>query len=81
MNLPNFNIRQMLEAGVHFGHRPTDGIHQWTSIFMGQEMGSHIGSNANFDYAKSALAEIHKLVSRRQYFICRYKKASATTNS
>ena len=42
MNLPNYNIRQLLEAGVHFGHQ----THRWNPLMdeyiFGSRNGIHI---------------------------------------
>ena len=65
MNLPSYNIRQLLEAGVHFGHQ----THRWNPLMdeyiYGSKNGIHI-----LDLTQTvlmldlALSEIHKLVAK-----------------
>ena len=65
MNLPSYNIRTLLEAGVHFGHQ----THRWNPLMdeyiYGSKNGIHI-----LDLTKTvimldtALNEIHKLVAK-----------------
>ena len=65
MNLPNYNIRQLLEAGVHFGHQ----THRWNPLMDEYIYGSRNGIHIiDLTQTKTmldvALNEIHKLVSK-----------------
>ena len=65
MNLPNYNIRQLLEAGVHFGHQ----THRWNPLMdeyiYGSRNGIHIiDLTQTLTMLDAALNEIHKLVSK-----------------
>ena len=65
MNLPNYNIRQLLEAGVHFGHQ----THRWNPLMdeyiYGSRNGIHIiDLTQTVTMLDVALNEIHKLVSK-----------------
>ena len=65
MNLPNYNIRQLLEAGVHFGHQ----THRWNPLMdeyiYGSRNGIHIiDLTQTLTMLDVALNEIHKLVSK-----------------
>ena len=65
MNLPNYNIRQLLEAGVHFGHQ----THRWNPLMdeyiYGSRNGIHIiDLTQTLTMLDVALSEIHKLVSK-----------------
>ena len=65
MNLPNFNIRMLLEAGVHFGHQ----THRWNPLMdeyiYGSKNGIHIiDLTQTVTMLDAALSEIHKLVAK-----------------
>ncbi len=65
MNLPDYNIRQLLEAGVHFGHQ----THRWNPLMdefiYGSRNGIHIlDLTQTLTMLDVALNEIHKLVSK-----------------
>ena len=65
MNLPSYNIRQLLEAGVHFGHQ----THRWNPLMdeyiYGSRNGIHIlDLTQTLTMLDTALSEIHKLVSK-----------------
>ena len=65
MNIPNYNIRQLLEAGVHFGHQ----THRWNPLMdeyiYGSRNGIHIiDLTQTLTMLDVALNEIHKLVSK-----------------
>ena len=65
MNLPSYNIRQLLEAGVHFGHQ----THRWNPLMdefiYGSRNGIHIlDLTQTLTMLDVALNEIHKLVSK-----------------
>ena len=65
MNLPSYNIRQLLEAGVHFGHQ----THRWNPLMdeyiYGSKNGIHIlDLTQTVLMLDSALSEIHKLVAK-----------------
>ncbi len=65
MNLPSFNIRTLLEAGVHFGHQ----THRWNPLMdeyiYGSKNGIHIlDLTQTVKMLDAALSEIHKLVAK-----------------
>ena len=65
MNLPSFNIRTLLEAGVHFGHQ----THRWNQLMdeyiYGSKNGIHIlDLTQTVTMLDAALSEIHKLVAK-----------------
>ena len=65
MNLPSFNIRTLLEAGVHFGHQ----THRWNPLMdqyiYGSKNGIHIlDLTQTVTMLDVALSEIHKLVAK-----------------
>ncbi len=65
MNLPSYNIRTLLEAGVHFGHQ----THRWNPLMdeyiYGSKNGIHIlDLTQTVTMMDAALNEIHKLVAK-----------------
>ena len=65
MNLPSYNIRTLLEAGVHFGHQ----THRWNPLMdeyiYGSKNGIHIlDLTQTVIMLDAALSEIHKLVAK-----------------
>ncbi len=65
MNLPSYNIRQLLEAGVHFGHQ----THRWNPLMdeyiYGSRNGIHIlDLTQTLTMLDNALSEIHKMVAK-----------------
>jgi small subunit ribosomal protein S2 len=65
MNLPSYNLRQLLEAGVHFGHQ----THRWNPLMdeyiYGSRNGIHIlDLTQTLTMLDIALSEIHKLVAK-----------------
>jgi len=65
MNLPDYNIRTLLEAGVHFGHQ----THRWNPLMdeyiYGSKNGIHIlDLTQTVVMLDAALSEIHKLVAK-----------------
>ena len=65
MNLPSYNIRQLLEAGGHFGHQ----THRWNPLMdeyiYGSRNGIHIlDLTQTLTMLDAALSEIHKLVAK-----------------
>ena len=63
MTLPNYNLRQLLEAGVHFGHQ----THRWNPLMdqyiYGSRNGIHIiDLTQTVTLLSAALDAIHKMV-------------------
>ncbi|MDC3067975.1 30S ribosomal protein S2 [Paracoccaceae bacterium] len=65
MNIPNYNLRQLLEAGVHFGHQ----THRWNPLMdqyiYGSRNGIHIiDLTQTLTMMGIALNAIHKIVAK-----------------
>jgi small subunit ribosomal protein S2 len=65
MTLPNYSLRQLLEAGVHFGHQ----THRWNPLMdeyiFGSRNGIHIlDLTQTMTMLSTALDAIHKVVSK-----------------
>ena len=65
MNLPNYSLRQLLEAGVHFGHRTDRWNPRMESYIYGNRGGIHvIDLTQTVPLLDRALAAIHRCVAK-----------------
>ena len=69
MTLPNFSMRQLLEAGVHFGHQKQRWNPKMTSYLFGERNGIHIidlnKTVAMIEDAAAAMEKDLKALSRK----------------
>ena len=64
MTIPNFSMRQLLEAGVHFGHSPRRWNPKMAPFIFGVRNNVHIiNLEATVACLKDALAALHKVAS------------------
>ena len=64
MNIPDVNIKQLLEAGVHLGHKTLRWNPKMKKFIFGEKNSIHIiDLTQTVVYFKSALAEIYKCIS------------------
>jgi len=64
MNIPDVNIKQLLEAGVHLGHKTLRWNPKMKKFIFGEKNSIHIiDLTQTVIYFKSALAEVYKCVS------------------
>ena len=64
MNIPEVNIKQLLEAGVHLGHKTLRWNPKMKKFIFGEKNSIHIiDLTQTVVYFKSALAEIYKCIS------------------
>jgi small subunit ribosomal protein S2 len=64
MNIPEVNIKQLLEAGVHLGHKTLRWNPRMKSFIFGEKNSIHIiDLTQTVVFFKNALTEIHKCVS------------------
>ena len=64
MNVPEVNIKQLLEAGVHLGHKTLRWNPKMKQYIFGEKNSIHIiDLTQTVVFLKSALAEIHKCIS------------------
>ena len=62
MKVPEVNIKQLLEAGVHLGHKTLDESKMKNFIF-GEKNSIHIiDLTQTVNFLKTALSEVHKCV-------------------
>jgi len=65
MQVPEVNIKQLLEAGVHLGHKTLRWNPKMKKFIFGEKNSIHIiDLTQTVDYLKAALVEIHKCISR-----------------
>ena len=64
MNVPEVNIKQLLEAGVHLGHKTLRWNPKMKKFIFGEKNSIHIiDLTQTVDFLKNALVEIHKCIS------------------
>ena len=64
MNVPKIDIKQLLEAGVHLGHKTLRWNPKMKRFIFGEKNSIHIiDLTQTVNYIKSALTEIHKVVA------------------
>jgi len=64
MNIPEVNIKQLLEAGVHLGHKTLRWNPKMKKFIFGEKNSIHIiDLTQTVVFFKTALAEIHKCIS------------------
>ena len=64
MNVPNISIKQLLEAGVHLGHKTLRWNPKMKSFIFGEKNSIHIiDLTQTVILIKKALVEIHKCIS------------------
>ena len=81
MNLPSVNIKQLLEAGVHLGHKTFRWNPRMNKYIFGAKNSIHIiDLTQTIEMVNSALVEIHKCISSggKILFVSTKKQAAAT---
>ena len=81
MNLPSVSIKQLLEAGVHLGHKTFRWNPKMSKFIFGSKNSIHIIDLVQtLELTKAALQEIHKCISSggRILFVSTKKQASDT---
>ena len=64
MNVPKVDIKQLLEAGVHLGHRTLRWNPKMKKYIFGEKNSIHIiDLTKTVDFIKSALQQVHKVIS------------------
>ncbi len=79
MNVPKVNIKQLLEAGVHLGHKTLRWNPKMKKYIFGEKNSIHIiDLTQTVDFIKNALTEIHKTISNggKLLFVSTKKQAS-----
>ena len=64
MNVPKVDIKQLLEAGVHLGHKTLRWNPKMRKYIFGEKNSIHIiDLTQTVDFIKSALTQVHKVIS------------------
>ena len=64
MNVPEVNIKQLLEAGVHLGHKTLRWNPKMKKYIFGEKNSIHIiDLTQTVDFLKNALVQVHKVIS------------------
>tara|TARA_B100000886_G_scaffold210623_1_gene145806 strand:- start:370 stop:1110 length:741 start_codon:yes stop_codon:yes gene_type:complete len=64
MNVPKIDIKQLLEAGVHLGHKTLRWNPKMRKYIFGEKNSIHIiDLTQTVDFIKNALVQIHKTIS------------------
>ena len=64
MKVPEVNIKQLLEAGVHLGHKTLRWNPKMKGFIFGEKNSIHIiDLTQTVDFLKNALTQVHKVVS------------------
>ena len=64
MNVPKVDIKQLLEAGVHLGHKTLRWNPKMKKYIFGEKNSIHIiDLTQTVDFLKNALAQVHKTIS------------------
>ena len=64
MNVPKVDIKQLLEAGVHLGHKTLRWNPKMKKYIFGEKNSIHIiDLTQTVDFIKSALAQVHKVIA------------------
>ena len=64
MNVPKIDIKQLLEAGVHLGHKTLRWNPKMKKFIFGEKNSIHIiDLTQTVDFLKNALVQVHKTIS------------------
>jgi len=64
MNVPKVDIKQLLEAGVHLGHKTLRWNPKMKKFIFGEKNSIHIiDLTQTVDFIKNALTQVHKVIS------------------
>ena len=64
MNVPKVDIKKLLEAGVHLGHKTLRWNPKMKKYIFGEKNSIHIiDLTQTVDFIKNALAQVHKIIS------------------
>ena len=64
MNVPKIDIKQLLEAGVHLGHKTLRWNTKMKKYIFGEKNSIHIiDLTQTVDFLKNALVQVHKVIA------------------
>ena len=82
MNVPKVDIKQLLEAGVHLGHKTLRWNPKMKEYIFGEKNSIHIiDLTQTVEFLKNALGQVHKTISGGgKILIVSTKKQASSTN-
>jgi small subunit ribosomal protein S2 len=81
MNVPKVDIKQLLEAGVHLGHKTLRWNPKMKKYIFGEKNSIHIiDLTQTVDFIKNALVKFIKLFQVVENYYCFNKKTSFRTS-
>ena len=81
MNVPKIDIKQLLEAGVHLGHKTLRWNPKMKKYIFGEKNSIHIiDLTQTVEFIKNALIQVHKTISNGGKLLSFNKKTSIRTN-
>ena len=64
MNIPEVTIKQLLEAGVHLGHKTLRWNPKMNKFIFGEKNSIHIiDLTQTVDFLNNALVKVHKVIA------------------
>ena len=63
MNVPKVDIKQLLEAGVHLGHKTLRWNPKMKKFIFGENSIHIIDLTQTVEFIKNALVQVHKVIS------------------
>jgi Ribosomal protein S2 len=83
MKIPNVTIQQLLEAGVHLGHKTLRWNPKMKKYIFGKRDSIHIiDLTQTLELTKVALQKVYEIIANKwKNFICIYKKTSIRSDS
>ena len=70
MNVPKVDIKQLLEAGVHLGHKTLRWNPKMKKYIFGEKNSIHIiDLTQTVDFLKNALVQVHKVISVEENYL------------
>ena len=80
MNVPKVDIKQLLEAGVHLGHKTLRWNPKMKKYIFGEKNSIHIiDLTQTVEFIKNALLQVHKVISSGGKLLVVYKTSSRTS--
>ena len=64
MNVPKVDIKQLLEAGVHLGHKTLRWNSKMKKYIFGEKFYTYNRLTKTVDFINSALMQVHKIISK-----------------
>ena len=74
MNVPKVDIKQLLEAGVHLGHKTLRWNPKMKKFIFGEkELYTYHRFNSNSRFLKNALMQVHKVIAGGKLLLSQLK--------